>query len=794
MKVIISNHYTEYSIAIPTAAQPVEQTAAEELKQYLYKASGAALSVVTEKDVRGNAFYIGHTDYAKSLGLFGKTKENWLITEKDGNVVLTGGVEANDRGIIYAVYHFLEDIVGVRWWSCWEEYVPELSELSLADDFYKEGTPAFPYRKILSCIDGMSDFFYEARNRGNVVGEEGIAGGVYHPSIKKLGGAMPMGRPQHCHTLSHFFPAEEYFEAHPEWFAWSEALGERLSGSSDHYCLTNEEFADAILNKVLSYIEEDRFLAEKEGVELPCFYSVSFPDSVGKFCECEACKKVLEESGESGYALRFVNKIARGVAEKYPDVKIETLIYHMYLNPPKDDTLPEKNIILRLAQVYVDIIHDIHAKGNRWYLQLLKQWSDICKKVGCELYIWEYMYNLFLDFPMPAAYRLSDTFRTFHQYGVSGVFVENECTTMDMWELVQFMLVHLAEDPYADEEELINDFMDKFYGKAGVYVKEYLNELKRAATENDFSCFCIIESAHFNYLDAQAVHRGMELLRKAREAVAGDSVHELRIIYMQALLGASLLIKFYDLKRMAKRQGIPFEYEAESVRNNVISWLEASKKLPRISWKDNDVNWNKNRINHLIEYLNQLTFNEEDTPALPSELSDVKEDDVYQFLFKNLSRHIDNGPERFGFSIVEDAESSTGRVARMCITEGTQKDKVRFLYMTSQEAEHKKPVSIYIEQDAKPVSGIDLYREHVVPNQYNLYLVGSVSGIPESGDTRVDIFGDNYDWLSLTGISVVFPMEACDVYLSMKFTGEMYGGSPDDVDAIFVDRAIVVRR
>ena len=55
------------------------------------------------------------------------------------------------------------------------------------------------------------------------------------------------------------------------------------------------------------------------------------------------------------------------------------------------------------------------------------------------------------------------------------------------------------------------------------------------------------------------------------------------------------------------------------------------------------------------------------------------------------------------------------------------------------------------------------------------------------------MFGNNFEWLSLTGISVLFPMDACDVYLSMKFTGEMYGGSKDDQEAVYLDRAIVVR-
>ncbi len=781
---VIENKNTEYQIVVPDFAEPVEKTGAEELRQYIHKAFGAQLSVVSEKEAKGKAFYIGHTEYAKDCGVLGSSRENWVIKMHGGNIILTGGTEKNDRGIIYAVYHFLEDVVGVRWWSYWEEYVPDLSELTLQDDFYKEGTPVFPYRKVLSSME-MDHFYFEARNRGNVVGDDGIPGGVNHPSIKKLGGARHMGGPHHCHTLPEYIPPKEFFQIHPEWFAWKEARKEHVFHG--HYCLTNEELVEAISVKLMAYIEEDQKQAREKGLEMPYFYSISFPDAEGGFCQCEKCKAVLNKSGESGYALQFVNQFARRVAEKYPGIKIETLIYSLYLNPPKDDTLPEKNVILRLAQVYVDIIHGVHDKGNKWYLGLLQSWSEICKKAGCELYIWDYMYNLFLDFPMPLVYRLSDTFQAFHQYGVSGIFIENECLTMDMWELNHFVMMHLCEDPYADAEALIDDFLTKFYGPAASYVKAYLQELKRAATENDYSVFCIIESAHFNFLDVAVYKKGMILLEQAMVAVKGDAVYELRIRYMQALLGASLVMKYRDLKQMAERMGESFDFDWEAIRHKALYDFEESKRIPRISY-------NLKRIQNTMDYLGNLSFDEEISVQLPQELAGVDASDVYQVFFKNLSRHINNGPERFGFSVVEDKESSTGKVARICLPEATDPNKVTGLFVTSKEAEYKQPLSFYIEQDTKPICGIELYREDIIPDTYYLYKVGSVFGIKASGDTRVDIFDNGYDWVSLTGISVLFPMDACDVYLSMKFTGEMYGGSKKDKDTIYIDRVIVVRR
>ena len=221
----------------------------------------------------------------------------------------------------------------------------------------------------------------------------------------------------------------------------------------------------------------------------------------------------------------------------------------------------------------MDIIHNIHAKGNRWYLSLLEAWSAICKKAGCELYIWEYMYNLFFDFPMPIACRLSDTFKTFYDCGVSGIFVENQGRTTCLWELNQYMLLHLCENPYADEEYLIEDFMTKFYGKAQEHMKAYLYELKAAAYKNEYSSFCIIEGARFNYLDAETVVKCHGILCNAAEAVKDNEYLSLRVMWEQKLLNALILVKFEDLKNMAEREGIEFRFEKEELLKDIISAL-----------------------------------------------------------------------------------------------------------------------------------------------------------------------------------------------------------------------------
>lgn len=784
MKVsIISNNQTNYSVVLPERPHSVEETAANELVLYIKKVFGIEMPIKKENYFTGKGIYIGYTDFSNNAGIKGKSKENWIIKLCGENLILTGGETPGDRGILYSVYHFIEDVIGVRWWNRWNEYIPDISNLSLDGDFYKDGTPAFSYRKILS-HKNIDDFKYEVRNRQNVIMEDdGLTDEAYNKSLVSLGGAKHMARPGHVHSLPLYCPADEYFNIHPEWFAWSDGENKRVSYG--HYCLTNEEFFEYILKNFTAYIEEDMVLAKKAGIETPCFYSISFPDVIQGFCQCEKCKKLEEKSGASGYALYFVNKLAKAVAEKYPHVKIETLMYSLYIDPPKDDTIPEKNVIIRLAQVYVDIIHSIYSKGNAWYYSLLKSWSNLCKKGGAKLYIWEYMYNLFFDFPMPIAYRLSDTFKAFYDYGVDGIFVENQGRTTCLWELNQYMLTHLSENPLADEDYLINDFFTKFYGNASSYMKAYLDELKKASVKNEYSAFCIIEGARFNYLDSETVVKCNSILCKAAQAVADNEYLSLRVRWEQKLLNALILVKFDDLKIMAEREGIEFNFTKEALLKHIITTLQIAQNTP------NFTNYPKSIEDELKFYkaFGILSYEAD----IPKELINENINNIYQYHFKDSCRHFHDSLN-YGFSIIDDKDSSLGKVARMCGEEAHFKANAADLFLTSKYAENPKPLSLTIEQDSKIIEKCGIYLEDISPNEYKLYKIGSVSGIKNSADTRVNIFGLNYEWVSLTGLLVTFPMNSCDIYISLKFVGALYGGNKSDKDAILTDRLIIVRK
>ena len=119
--------------------------AAEELAKYIEKALSVKLPIICECEASGKCIYVGTTEFAKNAGAIGKSEENWIIKMVNDCLVITGG---EYRGVIYAAYHFIEDFIGVRFWSPYDEDVLELDSLSLPEDLYQEGTPHFFHRGV----------------------------------------------------------------------------------------------------------------------------------------------------------------------------------------------------------------------------------------------------------------------------------------------------------------------------------------------------------------------------------------------------------------------------------------------------------------------------------------------------------------------------------------------------------------------------------------------------------------------------------------------------------------------
>ncbi len=776
-KVFLKKGVNDCKIVIPDNAHIVEKTAAEELAKYIEKALSVKLPIICECSSSGKCIYVGTTEFAKAAGAIGKSEENWIIKMVDDCLVITGG---EYRGVIYAAYHFIEDFIGVRFWSPYDEDVLELESLSLPEDLYKEGTPHFFHRGVYLQKAGPKGFHYLVKSRINAISpyDDDILDGVCDENVKKFGGAKWAGRPHHVHTIEKYFPPKETYVEHPEWFAWNRRQNKHIG--EGNFCFSNQEFFNALLGKIRGFIKEDVEVSEREGVAFPSYYSISIGDyGTDFFCQCDECKKKIEEKGYSGYGLDFVNRLAHEVGKDYPQARLEFLVYLNYIEVPKDGTLPEKNVVIRLADLVSDMGRGIHARTNANYLRLLKNWSEVCKRAGAELYTYDYLSNIRLNYALPIFYRIKDMVSAYCECGVKGFFIEAQNSDADCWDINKYVLTHLLEDPTLDEVALIDDAIGRYFGPAAEYTKQYLELMRETLERNEIKVLCCAEDSRFNYVDLNSIIKGSELLDKAKEKVRGDKKFEPRINWLRRALDAALVMRFFEFKAQAEREGVEFNFDIKEIKERIGAAFDEHLKTASFT--------------EMKEYLLGLP-EEEMTFDIPKELENANPDDIFQLSLLNMPKYVQNYVKvAYGYSAVKDEDSACSEVLKLSFDEATGLHKLLSLYPTERNAENKSSLCFGLQQESDNIATLEVYKDDIIQGGYHLYKLGTVSDIMNSTNVRAKLPGGAGS-INLKAIALTFPMNACDVYVSMKCTGEVYGGSPSDENAIYFEKMIIVRK
>ena len=123
---------------------------------------------------------------------------------------------------------------------------------------------------------------------------------------------------------------------------------------------------------------------------------------------------------------------------------------------------------------------------------------------------------------------------------------------------------------------------------------------------------------------------------------------------------------------------------------------------------------------------------------------------------------------------------------------GSQRDFI--MAPTSKYAEMKNPLNFSLYQDDAKVAQLNLYKEDFLQGGYHIYKLGSLKDIRNFPDSSLIAYDYGFLSIKISGIASIFPMDDCDVYLSMKAQGELYGGKAGEENALFYDRLIIVRK
>ena len=507
-----------YDIKYPKNPKPWEITAVNELKEYLARrTAGGCVTVGGESSV---TFHVGNTPFAAAKGMSSATmkEEEWKIRSFGRDVVLNGG---GFRGCLYAVYHFLEDFCGVRWWSEEEEDVPGPDNLVLPK-LNVAGKPYFQHRAIFRDIFAdISSPEHAARRRINMNG--------YVKIPVELGGEMGYGPPWFGHTFERYIPWEKYGKDHPEYFAIHK--GKRTdSAATQQLCISHPDVKRLLLEGLLANIEKSKAEAQAAGVPRPLLFDFTFNDNFN-CCECPKCAAEAEKYGQTGLYLNFVNSVAAQVAKKDPEVFLTACAYNYTIDPPKGGVRAASNVMVKLCSLDANFAGAFDEPGkNASIRDRLIKWRNSAEKLA----IWDYAITYGMDtmgYPLPNEWYFGDKYRLFADSKSCSIQWEQEWTrASDMLDLKYYFFSKLNEDPYLDYPALMKTAFSEYFGpKAGPLVFAARARLRDAQLRKKAFVGWMPSMRRFDYIEECDTKYMTELFDKAEALAAGDVARVRRI-------------------------------------------------------------------------------------------------------------------------------------------------------------------------------------------------------------------------------------------------------------------------
>ncbi len=449
----------------------MEELASRELQSFLKAATGAE-------------FPIGSGEKALILKRdSGLAAQEASVDIVGDDIVLAGG---DQWGILYAVYSFLENQLGIRWFTPYANgtKIPRYDNLAVSFEAYTQ-KPLYTERSVIGLVDynrypGGTMFFL--RNRIN------ISNRLKNPDFPGSD-TLYTFKGHNCHTLFMFIPPKKgyypqllkfksekyYFADHPEYFGMN-AQGKRVMNLQ--LCFSNPGLRQELTRRVFEYAE----IIGGSGV-----IGVSQMDYPGAFCYCSGCKALVNRyQTPAGPMMDYLIELGKASQKRFPELKIMTLAYRKDQSerPPvlKGEKLPE-NLVIAFAPIDNDFSKNMSHPNNARTLKNLAGWC----KISDHVWTWYYAYTWGGDLPYGMLERDAQDVKIMADAGLRGTFYEfpggvrNGLTSGD---LLVWMLLKLYQDPALDYKALMKEFCEFYYGAAAGDMLGYFHELDKHTKEN----------------------------------------------------------------------------------------------------------------------------------------------------------------------------------------------------------------------------------------------------------------------------------------------------------------------
>ena len=522
--------------ATSVVGQPMSKAlryAVQELNEHLKLATGAALPVANaDTPVSGPTLHLGKTPLTERLGLAPSffSPDHWTVQRVGDALILSGGDASFDEepvgtglapfGTLYAVYEFLERVVGARWYWPGDlgRVVPKRAEISIGDVAWY-GAPTYETR-----------FAFYAMPK-----DEGFTPRDAVAWWRRMRWGGVNGSPIGMHSFNQW--PKRFGDTHPDWFAL-QRNGQRAAHDPGGYVCFSEP---AVFDQTLADVRAD--LDARPNIR----YRTVMPGDGMFECQCPRCQARQAPPGGppagrwSDLVWTFVNRVAAEVHKSHPDRVITCCAYSEYREPPEKVTLLP-NVAVTLCTNYLPSVWQPNAKAD--YLKELGAWS----RKTANITVWDYWYARrgAGTHGAPSIFpRAMKEWFALERGRVRGRVIENcefwaDGRSSHDWADWMFdaqnmyVAMRLMWNGDEDVDRLLSEYYEHLYGPAAPLVRRFYDEMEAAWADpntkgGDPKPAWDWSTCWLKTYPPERVQRVMGYLRQAEEATRGKEPFHARV-------------------------------------------------------------------------------------------------------------------------------------------------------------------------------------------------------------------------------------------------------------------------